>query len=91
MSSLRCNSEQFGSILLNEKIHEGGEGGIYLVSGYPDVVAKIYNRKRLSGPDGKAREEKLRYMVAHPPPNYTEFIGARRHYNLAWPLDILLK
>jgi len=89
MSSLRCNSEQFGSILLNEKIHEGGEGGIYLVPGYPDVVAKIYNRKRLSGLDGKVREEKLQYMVAHPPPNYTEFIGARRHYNLAWPLDIL--
>jgi len=89
MSSLRCDSDRFGPILLNEKIDEGGEGGIYLVSGYPDVVAKIYNRKRLSGPDGKAREEKLRYMVAHPPPNYTEFIRARRHYNLAWPLDIL--
>jgi serine/threonine protein kinase len=28
-------------------------------------------------------------MVAHPPPNYTEFIGGGHHYNLAWPLDIL--
>jgi len=87
---MRYNSLRHGPLTLGKKINEGGEGEIYEVSGDPDKVAKIYHPNRLKDIEGEEKEKKLRYMVAHPPPNCEEFIRGRSHYNLTWPLDILL-
>lgn len=56
----------------------GGEGEIYYISGLPDRCAKIFHPHRRTG----EMEEKLRVMIASPPP-------ADLLTSLAWPLSLL--
>lgn len=66
-------------ITLDQEIDRGGEGGIYLVRGRPDLVAKLYS-------SAAGKEPKLAWMVAHPP---TDPTAARGHVSIAWPRAVL--
>ena len=61
-------------------IKSGGEGAVYNIIGYNNVVAKIY----LSKVDAKERESKIREMSS-----LSETLGFRKTHildDIAWPL-----
>lgn len=66
--------------VLTEKLGSGGEGDIYAVEGQGAWAAKIYAAKNRT----VEREEKLRYMAAHPPAG-----PFGKHISFAWPLELL--
>jgi len=66
-------------------INDGGEGCIYEVTGYPNLLMKIYNEKDILGNPVVTEElhNKLIYMQNNPP----EEMLAREA--VAWPLELL--
>jgi hypothetical protein len=58
---------------------KGGEGTIYPISGQPDLLVKIYNKKK------KKYEEKLKFMVQNPPFTKGEDEKLKA---AAWPIDL---
>jgi serine/threonine protein kinase len=67
---------------LHEPFRSGGEGAIYEVPHYPDLVAKVYHAQRRT----PERIAKLQIMVADPPVNPTEHLN---HPSIAWPTELL--
>lgn len=63
------------TIQLSREVGSGGEGGVYLVHGRPEVVAKIYHR-----PPDKEKALKLAAMIQ---------MSANLTDISAWPLDTL--
>src|SRR5262245_17163895 len=59
----------------------GGEAGLYLVPGEPNLLAKVYTDGRAA-----ARRDKLAWMVAHPPWDPPSPTGYRK---FAWPVEAL--
>ena len=70
------------AIMLGEKLGEGGEGSVWSVVGHPEV-AKIY-LPQIADHD---REQKLTYMVAHPPQD--EMRVRYNHVSITWPVDLV--
>lgn len=71
-------------IQLNEPaLKKGGEGAIYTIEGYENVVAKIYTSRQ----DAMAREEKIREMVKLS--KNPDFIQSGILDKVAWPLASL--
>jgi hypothetical protein len=80
---VRVRTERTGRIFdLHEPFRSGGEGAIYEVPHYPDLVAKVYHAQRRT----PERIAKLQIMVAHPPVNPTEHLN---HPSIAWPTELL--
>jgi Uncharacterized protein with protein kinase and helix-hairpin-helix DNA-binding domains, COG4248 len=76
-------TERTGRIFdLHEPFRSGGEGAIYEVPHYPNLVAKVYHAQRRT----PERIAKLQIMVAHPPVNPTEHLN---HPSIAWPTELL--
>jgi serine/threonine protein kinase len=67
---------------MHEPFRSGGEGAIYEVPYYPNLVAKVYHAQRRT----PERIAKLQIMVAHPPVNPTEHLN---HPSIAWPTELL--
>ena len=65
---------------LGPRIHAGGEGQVHPVIDRQDLVAKIFDK------DMPGYEEKLRWMIAHPPRDPGTSSG---HRSIAWPQEIL--
>ena len=76
-------SNTTGTITLaaRDEIGRGGEGAVYQVDGYPDLVAKIYLVKPTLG-----RIRKIETMLANPPRIRNVRTG---HVCVAWPVDVL--
>jgi serine/threonine protein kinase len=70
-----------GGVRLGHSIGQGGEATVYLVEGRPELLAKIFE----PGPRPNY-EDKLAWMIAHPPENPT---ATQNHASLAWPVDLL--
>lgn len=73
-------------VLEDQPFAQGGEGALYQVLApkqYLHTVAKIYHPNKRN----KERQEKLRYLIAHPP----VFDHAEQATLLSWPLAILEK
>jgi serine/threonine protein kinase len=68
-------------VRLGHTIGQGGEAAVYQVEGRPELLAKIF----VPGPRPNY-EDKLAWMIAHPPENPTQ---ALNHASLAWPLEML--
>lgn len=66
---------------LGEQAGAGGEATVYRVQGQPDQLAKLYDRPARPGYD-----QKLAWMLEHPPENPTR---EQRHASLAWPAGLL--
>jgi WD40 repeat protein len=80
---VRVRTERTGKIFdLHEPFRSGGEGAIYEVPYYPNLVAKVYHAQRRT----PKRIAKLQIMVAHPPVNPTEHLN---HPSIAWPTELL--
>jgi serine/threonine protein kinase len=80
---VRVRTERTGRIFdLHEPFRSGGEGAIYEVPHYPNLVAKVYHAQRRT----PERIAKLQIMVAHPPVNPTEHLN---HPSIAWPTELL--
>jgi uncharacterized protein with WD repeat len=80
---VRVRTERTGKIFdLREPFRSGGEGAIYEVPYYPNLVAKVYHAQRRT----PERIAKLQIMVAHPPVNPTEHLN---HPSIAWPTELL--
>ena len=80
---MRVRTERTGRIFdLHEPFRSGGEGAIYEVPHYPNLVAKVYHAQRRT----PERIAKLQIMVAHPPVNPTEHLN---HPSIAWPTELL--
>jgi DNA-binding helix-hairpin-helix protein with protein kinase domain len=80
---VRVRTERTGRIFdLREPFRSGGEGAIYEVPHYPNLVAKVYHAQRRT----PERIAKLQIMVAHPPVNPTEHLN---HPSIAWPTELL--
>jgi WD40 repeat protein len=80
---VRVRTERTGRIFdLHELFRSGGEGAIYEVPHYPNLVAKVYHAQRRT----PERIAKLQIMVAHPPVNPTEHLN---HPSIAWPTELL--
>jgi WD40 repeat protein len=80
---VRVRTERTGRIFdLHEPLRSGGEGAIYEVPHYPNLVAKVYHAQRRT----PERIAKLQIMVAHPPVNPTEHLN---HPSIAWPTELL--
>jgi WD40 repeat protein len=80
---VRVRTERTGKIFdLREPFRSGGEGAIYEVPHYPNLVAKVYHAQRRT----PERIAKLQIMVAHPPVNPTEHLN---HPSIAWPTELL--
>jgi len=80
---VRVRTERTGKIFdLHEPFRSGGEGAIYEVPHYPNLVAKVYHAQRRTS----ERIAKLQIMVAHPPVNPTEHLN---HPSIAWPTELL--
>jgi DNA-binding helix-hairpin-helix protein with protein kinase domain len=80
---VRVRTERTGRIFdLHEPFRSGGEGAIYEVPYYPNLVAKVYHAQRRT----PERIAKLQIMVAHPPVNPTEHLN---HPSIAWPTELL--
>jgi WD40 repeat protein len=80
---VRVRTERTGKIFdLHEPLRSGGEGAIYEVPHYPNLVAKVYHAQRRT----PERIAKLQIMVAHPPVNPTEHLN---HPSIAWPTELL--
>jgi sugar lactone lactonase YvrE len=80
---VRVRTERTGKIFnLHEPFRSGGEGAIYEVPYYPNLVAKVYHAQRRT----PERIAKLQIMVAHPPVNPTEHLN---HPSIAWPTELL--
>ncbi len=80
---MRVRTERTGKIFdLHEPFRSGGEGAIYEVPYYPNLVAKVYHAQRRT----PERIAKLQIMVAHPPVNPTEHLN---HPSIAWPTELL--
>ena len=67
------------SIREDRQIASGGEGAVYALDEFPDLVAKVYHSPR------SAIGDKLTLMVDNPP-TMPERDG---HVSIAWPLDTL--
>lgn len=68
-----------------QKIGSGGEGSVYTLSGYDDIVAKIYKPERFkTSKDRAAMERKLKAMISMKVPYFIDGIA-----RFAWPQDIL--
>ena len=76
-------SKKIGTIALSshDEIGRGGEGAVYQVNSYPDLVAKIYLAK-----PALPTIRKLETMLAYPPRIKNIRTG---HVCVAWPVDIL--
>ena len=78
------------SLNLGPELARGGEGVVYAVSGQPAMVAKVYVPRPRDG-----HEEKLRWMLAHPPQDPGRPAPAMReatrrpHAAIAWPHNLL--
>ena len=70
------------SIMLAEKIGEGGEGSVWSIVGRAEV-AKIYT-PRAATPE---REQKLALMLANPPQD--DMFIHQGHVSIAWPTGLL--
>jgi DNA-binding helix-hairpin-helix protein with protein kinase domain len=80
---VRVRTERTGKIFdLREPFRSGGEGAIYEVPYYPNLMAKVYHAQRRT----PERIAKLQIMVAHPPVNPTEHLN---HPSIAWPTELL--
>jgi WD40 repeat protein len=80
---VKVRTEQTGRTFdLHEPFRSGGEGAIYEVPRYPNLVAKVYHAQRRT----PERIAKLQIMVAHPPVNPTEHLN---HPSIAWPTELL--
>jgi DNA-binding helix-hairpin-helix protein with protein kinase domain len=80
---VRVRTERTGRIFdLHEPFRSGGEGTIYEVPRYPNLVAKVYHAQKRT----PERIAKLQIMVAHPPVNPTEHLN---HPSIAWPTELL--
>jgi DNA-binding helix-hairpin-helix protein with protein kinase domain len=80
---VQVRTERTGRIFdLHEPFRSGGEGAIYEVPHYPNLVAKVYHAQRRT----PERIAKLQIMVAHPPVNPTEHLN---HPSIAWPTELL--
>jgi DNA-binding helix-hairpin-helix protein with protein kinase domain/rRNA maturation protein Nop10 len=70
-----------GQIRLGNVIGRGGEAAIHRVTGRAEQVAKIYSKLPHPGQD-----QKLAWMLAHPPADPTR---AQGHSSISWPLELL--
>ncbi len=70
------------SIMLGEKLGEGGEGSIWNIVGRPDV-AKVY----LPNIATQEREHKLTCMLTNPP--HDDMRDRYNHVSITWPTEIL--
>jgi serine/threonine protein kinase len=70
------------SIMLAEKLGEGGEGSVWSIVGRPEV-AKVYTA-RAATPE---REQKLSLMLANPP--HDDMFFRMGHVSIAWPTALL--
>ena len=69
-------------VTLGAEMARGGEGIVYAVTGRPGMLAKIYTPRPREG-----HEEKLTWMLAHPPEDPAG--GRGGHASIAWPADLL--
>lgn len=79
MTLYRGSNGQPLTIRGSNVIGSGGEGSVYTMGEFPDLVAKVYHRPN------QDTGAKLRLMVASPP---TMPMGDG-HISIAWPLDTL--
>ena len=81
--TIRAWSKRTGTIDLqdDDELGRGGEGVVYSVDGYPDLVAKIYLTKPTPN-----KVRKIETMIARPPRIKHIPTG---HICVAWPVDIL--
>ena len=70
------------SILLAEKLGEGGEGSVWSIVGRPEV-AKIYTGQAAT----PEREQKLMLMLANPP--HDDMLARLGHVSIAWPTALV--
>src|SRR4051812_43882932 len=63
-------------VVLGAELARGGEGAVFELASDASHVAKRYLQ-----PPAPEKVEKLRWMVAHPPPGIERFA--------AWPTDVL--
>jgi serine/threonine protein kinase len=75
------------AVYLDQQVASGGEGEIWKVAGYPQLVAKIYHPQALNQADDK--EAKLRAMVSNPPSD--EMVARYGHVSIAWPNELLYR
>ena len=71
------------SYTLGNEIKAGGEGTVYELSGFPDLVVKIYHDNKLDK-DRTYLEEKIQTMIEQPVDPYIN-----GELSIAWPVDIL--
>lgn len=62
----------------NDKIGEGGEGGVFNLN--QDKVVKIYNWNKKNSDDRESKLKKITYMIENPPKDLTD---------LAWPESLV--
>lgn len=77
--------EAGGELRLGPPLRRGGQGELFTVSGRSDLVFKRIHEAELERDD--AWSDRLRVMVAHPPPGVCD---AQGHVLLAWPSDRVL-
>ncbi len=63
------------------QIGRGGESAIYHVADHPDYLVKLYTTPHIA-----VYEQKLAWMLDHPPDNPTDQLG---HVSFAWPIVML--
>jgi DNA-binding helix-hairpin-helix protein with protein kinase domain len=73
-----------GSVLLGARLGRGGEGEVFEVQGQPGLCAKVF----LPGRRSRAKADKLRAMVASPPPGAHDRVDGQPV--LTWPRSLLL-
>ncbi|TYB42189.1 protein kinase domain-containing protein [Actinomadura chibensis] len=74
-----------GELRVGAAFRRGGQGELFAVSGRPDLVFKRLHDAELAR--DAAWPDRLRVMVAHPPPGVRDGHG---HVLLAWPSDYVL-
>ncbi len=77
---------KFEKIVLGEVVNRGGAAGkIYLVQGYPNLVAKVFHTKNRSS----TNRQKLEAMLLNPP-NFPPAVKDGVEYvQIAWPVAVL--
>lgn len=70
--------------ILTGVLGSGGEGDVYNIQYYPDLVAKIYNDSKFQNTSRKEVENKILSMLDIKIETRTE-----NYLSLAWPVDIL--
>ena len=78
---MKFSDSQRQPVKLGSLVGQGGEASVYQVQGQVEMLAKIF--EPAPRPD---YEQKLGWMIAHPPENPTRSLS---HPSLAWPSELL--